>query len=699
MLKDIVENNPDIYGSTIALNPELSGFAQGFAPYYYHNEGILTYVDLASAEYAYHQQPWFSDAVKAAKPIWAEPYFDRGGGEILMTTYAVPVFRIDENGLRYLYAVVTADVALDELRAYLRRLRLGDSGFATLLSRTGIILSSRNKDYIMRHYSDARSDTVDLPTWSAMFRSVLAGEAVSRQLECPDVPGRCIIRMDALVSTGWPVGIVYSEHELTAPLRDFQTKTIAIGVATLLLMAGAVYLVTRRLTRPITALARATDRFARGNLDTPLPRVRGNDEIARLVRSFTAMRKDLSQHIADLEVATANRSRMEGELAAAREIQMSLLPQGGEARDGDGAQGYSLWAKVRPAKTVGGDLYTYHQAGDKLFLAVGDVSDKGIPAALFMARATSLLQHLVAAGETPMSAMAQLNDELETGNDNCMFVTLFLAELNLSNFEMCFASAGHTPPSLLRAGRVEVLSQQDGPALGLARGLEFPANHAQLASGDRLAVYTDGIDEAFNDAGEMFGFPRFNHELQATAELSLADAGGALFQAVDTHAGSTPQSDDITLLLLQVMGHPGPSQRLEYSFTAGTGMASNVMKTLQDGLDAAQLAPDLALELVLVAEELSTNIEKYAELPDASTVTLELIMASDEISMEFSDPGRPFNPLKEATRSRLGTDIESAEIGGLGVHLITQLTDTQSYRHEDGRNYLRVTKRLQHGDA
>jgi sigma-B regulation protein RsbU (phosphoserine phosphatase) len=692
MLKDIVENNADIYGSTIALNPVITESPGGFAPYYFHRDGILTYADLATEEYAYQEQAWYLDAVNAGKPVWVEPYFDRGGGETLMTTFAVPVFRVSAQGERFLYAVVTADVPLDELRAYLRRLRLGDSGFATLLSRTGIILSSRNPDYIMRHYSDARSDTVDLPTWRDMLQSALAGQAVTRQLECPDIIGRCVIRMDTLQSTGWPVGMIYSEHEITAPLRRYQIRTAVIGLVTLLLMALAVYLVTRRLTRPLTVLVGASDNIARGKLDTALPTVRGEDEIAQLVMSFDAMRRDLKTYISDLETATASRSRLEGELAAAREIQMSLLPGGGEVLEQH--EGYSLWARVRPAKSVGGDLYTYQQSGERLFIAVGDVSDKGVPAALFMAKATSLIQQLLAAGESPVTALAKLNNALEAGNDNCMFVTLFLGVVDLASLELEFASAGHTPPSLLRDARVGVLPQDDGPALGLAPGLEFPRNKVQLAFGDRLAIYTDGIDEAFNEAAQMFGPERFNRGFGDGATLPLEQAGAALFDAVDEHAGDTPQSDDITLLLLELPVQGDSRSTSRGVFPAGEGLAGRVITWLQTALEEQALAPDVSVETVLVAEEISTNIEKYGELPAGSEVLLDLSISASTLAMEFSDRGVAFDPLRDGKRSELGADIESAEIGGLGVHLITQLTDEQSYRHEGGGNILRVVKLL-----
>jgi sigma-B regulation protein RsbU (phosphoserine phosphatase) len=566
-----------------------------------------------------------------------------------------------------------------------------------MLSRTGIILSGKNPANIMRHYSQAHSDELDSSTWREMFSSVLAGQAVTRRLECPEIFGRCVIRMDTLQSTGWPVAVIYSEKEILTPLREFQTKSAVLGLITLLLMSLAVYFVTRRLTRPLTALAQASDDIARGELNTPLPSARGDDEVARLVRSFTAMKKDLKSYIADLEAATASRSRVEGELAAASEIQMSMLPQGGEAIEQ--FEEYELWAKVRPAKSVGGDLYSYYRSGRQLFIAVGDVSDKGVPAALFMARAISLIQQLSAAEIEPAPAMAQLNNALEAGNDNCMFVTLFLGVLDLDNLQLRFASAGHTPPSLLRDGRVEVLEQDDGPALGLATDQDYPGNTVQLEPGDRLAIYTDGIDEAFNEQAEMFGFDRFNNCLAQAGEATIAEAGLDIFKAIDRHAGATPQSDDITLMLLQLKpdGQPGATKmgEISASFSRGENLITRVLDWMQQSLEELAVPEESHMVLVLVTEELVTNIDKYGELPTGGIIEITVEASAAQVCLEFRDEGVAFNPLQDAQRATLGADIDSAEIGGLGVHLVTQLTDEQLYHRIDGHNVLRVTKLLQ----
>lgn len=610
-----------------------------------------------------------------------------------MTTFSVPVYHFDDEGNRSLYAVVTADVALSALHHYLQQLHLGESGYGVLISKAGIVLSTERPDSIMHHYLDVMSAPADSGTWKRSFSAALQGETLVFPIECPTRQGKCNARLSTLKTTGWPVGVIYSQEEVLAPLREYETKTAIVGLATLLLMAFTVGIVSRRLTRPLVALARASDVIATGELNAPLPRVKGNDEVAQLVQSFGAMKRDLKAYISDLEIATAGRARLEGELAAATQIQMSMLPQGGEALEE--TDSYSLWAKVRPAKSVGGDLYTFYQCDkNRLYLAVGDVSDKGVPAALFMAKAISHMKQYEEAFVSPPTGMALLNNALEQGNDNCMFVTLFFGVLDLQTLELCFASAGHTAPSLLRSGITTVLSQETGPALGLAADMPYPKNTFTLEPGDRLAIYTDGIDEAFNDQSEMFGFERLNTRLQASAGGKITAAGTGIFKCVDDFAGNTPQSDDITLMLLDIPGQPANAQKTSQSFNCNSTLFSAVAAWLEEIFQQMSIDSTIGMELTLVSEEVLTNIQKYAELPANALIEVSIGIDDDKITLEFSDEGIAFNPFLEGHRSALGRDIESAEIGGLGVHLVAQLTARQSYQRIDGRNLLTVEKTL-----
>jgi sigma-B regulation protein RsbU (phosphoserine phosphatase) len=457
-----------------------------------------------------------------------------------------------------------------------------------------------------------------------------------------------------------------------------------------LLLLGIIW-VSRRITRPLTALAEATEHIAAGDFHTALPAPDSADELGRLVTAFSTMQDELGGYVDQLQAETASRNRLQGELEAATAIQMSMLPGAGHASIIE--DHFKLWAHLRPAKSVGGDLYTFHiQSRRRLFLAVGDVSDKGVPAALFMARAMTLLQQYVFSTLDAGAIMAQLNDELVEGNENYMFVTLFIGWLHLDSLELQFASGGHTPPSLGRDGIVTAVKQQSGPALGLAESQSFPLNKLQLAPGDQFAVYTDGIDEAFGEDMTQFGVAAVNRVLAEHLGHSLEATGQALIDAVDAHQGEVPQSDDITLMLLEPRD-PG-SARTRITLMEDAGAVSTMQAWMAQLLGEAETAPDIQAEMQLVAEEVVTNVFRHAALPPGEGVTLNLDIDADRITLEFCDAGVPFDPLAEAKRSNLGTDIDSADIGGLGVHLIEGLTDEQSYQRHREENRLSLVKYL-----
>ena len=297
----------------------------------------------------------------------------------------------------------------------------------------------------------------------------------------------------------------------------------------------------------------------------------------------------------------------------------------------------------------------------------------------------------------PHRAMAALNNALESGNENCMFVTLFLGVLDLDSGELEFASGGHTPPVLLRNGRTTVMAQEDGPALGLAADLAFPCNRVKLQAGDRLVIYTDGIDEAFNQNAAMYGTDRMLQSVSDSAALATDEAGQTIVAAVDSFSDGAPQSDDITLMLLDISS-PGPAStaatQAAERFTLGPRLSTRAGEWLEHLLEQAGTPPDVIMEMVLVQEELVTNVAKYSGLGESDSVGVSLVIDRDKLSLEVRDSGAAFDPLSEGQRAELGADIDHARVGGLGVHLITQLTDTQSYRRDNNENILTVTRSI-----
>jgi sigma-B regulation protein RsbU (phosphoserine phosphatase) len=247
---------------------------------------------------------------------------------------------------------------------------------------------------------------------------------------------------------------------------------------------------------------------------------------------------------------TAAKERMESELEIAARIQRSMLPSSFPAYpDRDD---FDIYAIMEPAKEVGGDLYDFFLMDDNhLCMAVGDVSDKGVPAALFMAVTIFLIQAAAAKGRGPEEILEILNEQVCKGNDNCFFVTLFCAILNLETGEMRFSNAGHEPPIIIRPGRPTAdIKAPRSPALGFLPGFEYQFQSLYLQEGDMVLAYTDGITEAMNKEGQMYTKERLEAAIRSKAWEDPQTLVEAAFKDLGEHVDSAPRSDDLTLLAL-----------------------------------------------------------------------------------------------------------------------------------------------------
>ncbi|EAQ97499.2 SpoIIE family protein phosphatase [Congregibacter litoralis] len=689
VLRSLLDSNPEVFAAAIALDPAYSPSPSGLAPYRYRRGSELMSADLASAAALYWEEPWFASIRDTGAPAWVEPYFESTGAMVELATFSVPLHRNTPDGGQTFIGVATIDIRLRDLYEYLEDLRVDDRGFGFMLTSRGTLIGAPDGRVISAPLSEVlHGDAVsDWQSWLQRTKASGGHTTVS----CPDGNEICQLRIANVEGVAWSVGIVYSEASLLQPLHSYQVRVLIVGAGMLLLVALVIGIVARRLTAPLLELADASRSIARGELDVALPEADGDDEVSQLVTAFDGMRQDLGQYLRDLEAAAVQRSRMDGELGAAREIQMAMLPQGGQAEFHHEA--LTLWARVRPAKAVGGDLYAFQQLGQYLLISIGDVSDKGVPAALFMARAISLIQQweVQPAPVPPHIALQQLNEALTRDNESCMFLTLFIAVLDLQSLELLFASGGHTAPVLLREGQSHVIAQERGPALGLQEGLSFPANSIQLQRDDRLVIYTDGFDEAQDIRDELLGEDRLYEILAQPDNLPLNEAGEAIFAAVDTFVAGAPQFDDMSLMLLEIPGERrAPLQAERSSLGIDDSLPGEAARWLEEQWQAQGLPESKLHDMQLVLEEVVCNIRDHAQTEANASLSLGLERFVDRVELECVDPGHAYNPLADAQRSTLGQNTEDASIGGLGLHLITQLTSRQSYHREEGRNILRL---------
>jgi sigma-B regulation protein RsbU (phosphoserine phosphatase) len=357
-------------------------------------------------------------------------------------------------------------------------------------------------------------------------------------------------------STGWALAVIFPEAELYADVRSLTLVAAAIALVGMLLLTGAVHGVARAVTAPLGALATATEEIAAGNFDAELPPVRTHDEVGQLTLAFTAMTGALKDYIRDLTETTAAKERIQSELKVATDIQASLLPRLFPAFP-DRPE-FDIFATMDPAKEVGGDFYDFFFVNPaNLCFLVADVADKGVPAALYMMVAKTLLKAEGQRLGEPEQILACVNNILAADNDSCMFTTVFCAILDTDSGEVRFANAGHNPPVLISAaGKARLLPVRAGFVLGPMADAVFTAERMVLQPGEALFLYTDGITEATNRTDEPYGEARLLAALQAAAEMELTEMLRAIRAEVVNHANGAPQSDDITMIAIKYRGRP-----------------------------------------------------------------------------------------------------------------------------------------------
>ncbi|HEX7112889.1 MAG TPA: SpoIIE family protein phosphatase [Mizugakiibacter sp.] len=472
------------------------------------------------------------------------------------------------------------------------------------------------------------------------------------------------------------------------------------GVAALsllgLLALGALAVGTgRRITRPLRALNADLERVARGDLDSPLTPVHRQDELGQLARGVDAMRTALKAHIAELTIAVQARSRLDGELEAAREIQRSMLPGGGALQRS--GSGFALCARLMPARSVGGDFYgVFRHDTRHLCFALGDVSDKGVPAALFMARVVGHLEGATRDTLDPQRILARLNAELCQRNDNLMFVTLFCGVLDLAEGALAYASAGHEAPLLVRAdGECVTLPIAGGPPLGVDPVAQFATLRYALDPGDLLLAYTDGVTDARASGGGLFGEARLIAAALA-GERAPAAVVERVLGSLERHTQDSEPADDITLFALQYLAMPAEGRhagtRTRFVMPARLDMLEQLLSRVQGTLERAGAINELVVDARLVLEELLTNTLRhgYTEIGGQHHIAVGVALTLDQLELTVDDDAPPFDPFAHPlTDPATWTDADT-RVGGLGLYLVRRLASVTEYSRVDDRNRTRI---------
>lgn len=332
--------------------------------------------------------------------------------------------------------------------------------------------------------------------------------------------------------------------------RPMLISLIVIGLASLAAIFFACRSVINRMTRPVTELSKVVLEMAKGDLKAKLPEITSEDEMQHLRDSFQTMQQSLLDYIQELKATTAINERIQSDLDLARKIQKGMLLKEFPP---------FLYAMLDPAKTVGGDLYDFNVNGDQLYFAIGDVSGKGVASSILMAITRVMLRFVVGMGLPLDETLRRINDSFSQSNEMGMFVTLFVARLDLKTGHMDFCNAGHNPLLIVPPdSEPYYLHCKPNLALGLFGNFVYEAEQIDLKQGTRIICYTDGVTEAEKSDQSQYGEERLMEwaknmvETCHGASIQEKDIVESLYDSVEKFVDGNAQNDDITIVSLKL---------------------------------------------------------------------------------------------------------------------------------------------------
>ena len=546
----MLEDNPDIVGSAIAFRPNYFP-EQGvwFSPYSYREANTIKTKQLGSAEYDYHKMDWYQTTDSLKHDYWSEPYFDKGGGEMLMITYCYPL--TDENG--NMTAVVTADILLDYITEFLD-IDYFNHAYACMVSRKGTFISQTEEGIELEDNFFELAKESGHPELIEVAQEMMDGKSGMKEWKSP-VLGDSYIFFMPLQHMGWSTAIVCEASELFKNYYRSALVLLVLFICMLVLLSLLLRRSVHRLIAPLTKFTQAADEVARGNLQAILPTIHSKDEMHRLHQSFSIMQRSLVSQMEELKQVNAAKGRIEGELKAAKDIQLSMLPKAyvptKESKNLD-IYGFQL-----TAHEVGGDFYDYLVCGEKLFFCIGDVSGKGVPAALVMAKTITQFRNVVRYEDDLKIITESINKTTCDGNETAMFVTFFVGVVDLHTRRLQSCNAGHNKPLIVNnsaadssAWVFEELPDKPNLPLGVMEDTSYVVHEKDLPAGATLFLYTDGLTEAINAERELFGIERVKEHLKGGKSCKVLIE--EMTQAVNQFVGEAPQHDDLTLLALKI---------------------------------------------------------------------------------------------------------------------------------------------------
>ena len=531
------------------------------------NSGYDAYSDTKPSYFEGRTLDWYTHARDSGGLYVSETYQD-SFGRGLMVSMSMPCYGAEDRFV----GVIGLDILIEDLNREILQTTVGEHGYAMLFSREGSLICAPGLSEGERGSRTAAEKRLGSAA-GVLLNELSEGKTAAERSELDG--GEVYIFTAPVELTGWSMAMVLPVEDIVAPARAVREQitrmtqesaqqadrqilrsnlwAVLLFAAVIAGVAVLTSLLSRKITRPIVQLNDSVRSVSGGNLDIRFD-IHTGDEIESLSLSFSAMMQELKAYMENLSRVTADKERIATELAVATQIQTSMLPCIFPAfPDRDE---FDVYATMQAAKEVGGDFYDFFLIDrTHLGVVIADVSGKGVPAALFMVIAKTLIKNHAQAGMQPAEVFETVNNQLCENNEAGMFVTAFMGILEIGSGRFTYVNAGHNPPLLSRGGEpYDWLPSKRGFVLAGMEQMRYRQQEVLLAPGDSLFLYTDGVTEALNPREELYSEARLLELFRSGRldGLSLEEQLALVREDIAAFADGAEQADDITMLILKL---------------------------------------------------------------------------------------------------------------------------------------------------
>ncbi len=480
------------------------------------------------------------------EPAWSKPYLCPNDND-LVVLYYLPYTHVNSLNDSIYEGYVACEISLGFLSDLISETKIGDKGYAFLISDDGTFITHPFKEYILNRSLFSLPKEVFRGDESELLKFI--NEDFGSITVYPTVLNFAKSKAfhTKMKSTGWVLAATIPYFEINKELYWFLVNMIIAMLIIITAIFVSVFIISSRVMRPLSKVTREIHTFSNENLEHE-SQVR--NEAEALARSLKRLRKTYEKFRLEEAESKEQSQRIQRDLLMASEIQKSIIPPQGLWKLNTG--GISLYSVFGPAYVVSGDLYDFFMVDEKhLLITIGDASGSGVHAALFMGVAHTFIKSF-STGKSAQFIVKKVNKELCRNNSNQFFLTLFLGILNIEDGTLSYCNAGHTPPYLIRhKGKLEILSQTHGLPVGLYPERTYAESVVHLQPGDKLVLYTDGVTEQTNEEGLYFGEEQLRNIVKHNSNELPEVLAGRLLKNLDGFKGNSTHHDDVSILILR----------------------------------------------------------------------------------------------------------------------------------------------------